>query len=54
VAASLTVELVPKPAKRIDCVAPRDTRESRQTATSTTSSVIDGGIASPRSLKLST
>ncbi len=53
VAAGLVVNFVPEFAKRADRVAAGDDRQSRQTATSTTSSVMAGGIGSPCLDKLS-
>ena len=54
VAALLPIHLVPEAPERGDRVAARDARENTHTATSMTSSWIDGGIASFRSRKLST
>lgn len=46
VASALAVYLVSKPLKRTDCLRAGDTGQLAQTATSTTSSSIGGGIGS--------
>ena len=54
VAALLPIDLVSEPPERSDCLTARDARKDAQTATSMTSSWIDGGIGSFRSRRLST
>jgi len=54
VASALTVALVAQLLECPDCLAGGDARQLAQTATSTSSSLIAGGIGSPRSLRLST
>jgi len=54
VAALLPIDLVPKTAEGSDRLTARDARKDTQTATSMTSSWIDGGIGSFRSRRLST
>lgn len=53
VTALLAVDFIAKPLERGDRIATRDPREGAHTATSMTSSWIDGGIGSPRSRRLS-
>lgn len=54
VAALLAIYLVPEAPKRGDCLTARNARKDTHTATSMTSSWIDGGIGSFRSRRLST
>lgn len=49
----LPIDLVSKATKRGDGLTTRDPRQRAQTATSITSSRIDGGMGSPRSRRLS-
>jgi hypothetical protein len=53
VAAPLAVSLVADALEDANRLAGRDARELAQTATSTSSSWMDGGIGSSRSLRLS-
>lgn len=50
---ALAIPLVPEAFEHADSVSSRYGRELAQTATSTNSSWIDGGIGSSRSLRLS-
>jgi hypothetical protein len=54
VAAPLTIDLVPKAAKDSDRLSARNARQGTHTATSMTSSWIDGGMGSLRARRLST
>ena len=54
VAALLPIDLVPEAPERGNCLTARDARKDAQTATSITSSWMDGGIGSFRSRRLST
>jgi hypothetical protein len=53
VAAALPVDFVPKTTERIDHLPTRNSRQNAHIATSMISSLIAGGIGSPRSRKLS-
>jgi hypothetical protein len=53
VAAPLAISLIPDPLERPDNLSPGDAGKLAQTATSTSSSLMDGGIGSPRALRLS-
>lgn len=54
VTALLPIDLVPEASERSDRLTARDARKNTQTATSMTSSWMDGGIGSFRSRRLST
>jgi hypothetical protein len=54
VAALLPIYLVPEAAESSDCLTTRNKRKDTHTATSMTSSWMDGGIGSFRSRRLST
>jgi hypothetical protein len=53
VAAPLAIDFVPELVECGHGFAPRDAREDAHTAMSMTSSLMDGGIGSPRSRRLS-